>query len=279
MTVVKYDCKCGGRFSERTQLKHLKTKKHLKYSNRIYSIVENNIINRKFLIYMEDSRIQAIEDKRIRDEQRMMYHDDICYLSVPYCDRFDAKRLGCTWDHIRKRWYIHSGKGYYEDCVSRWMTKQKLEGEDRKFGGNELFVDLIPKTSYYENARKAFPRSEWDKIRFGVYDRADYKCECCNACSKLEAHERWHYDFKTKTQKLVRIVALCRPCHRVTHMGHSYHNGWYQETYNHLIKVRGFTDNEAGSHLDEAYAIHKIRGNVQWTIDLSLLVNNGFKLK
>ena len=139
----------------------------MKYSNRIYAIVQNNINYRKHLIHEEESIIRFKEGKRIRDEQSMMYNDDICYLSVPYADRYNAKSLGCTWDKYRKRWYIDSGKGNYDVCVLRWMTKQKLEGEDRKFGGNELFVDLIPKTSYYENARKFFPRSEWDKIRLG----------------------------------------------------------------------------------------------------------------
>jgi len=37
----------------------------------------------------------------------------------------------------------------------------------------------------------------------------------------LDAHERWEYNFETNTQKLVRIIALCKMCHASTHYGHS----------------------------------------------------------
>jgi 5-methylcytosine-specific restriction endonuclease McrA len=61
-------------------------------------------------------------------------------------------------------------------------------------------------------------------LRQHVYERVNFVCECCGVdtkCQKvqLEAHERWSYNPKTKTQKLERLVALCSSCHEVTHMG------------------------------------------------------------
>ena len=60
-----------------------------------------------------------------------------------------------------------------------------LIGEDRQFGGNVLYKDLIPNTTWFNNVRSCVSRSSWDKLRKQVYERVDYKCECCNTdCKK-----------------------------------------------------------------------------------------------
>lgn len=67
---------------------------------------------------------------------------------------------------------------------------------------------------------------DWSRLRHLVATRVDYRCECCGVqCSRtsgdglprLDAHERWRYQYGT--QKLMRIVALCEPCHEATNMG------------------------------------------------------------
>ena len=89
-----------------------------------------------------------------------------------------------------------------------------LKGEDRTFGGNELFVDLIPSNCWFTNVRTFVHFSDWDRLRNHIYERVDFRCECCNISTihanvQLEAHERWEYNELTLTQKLVRLVALC----------------------------------------------------------------------
>ena len=104
-------------------------------------------------------------------------------------------------------------------------------GEDRSFGGGELFVDLVPKTAWGKNARAVINKGDWDRVRKHVYARAGYKCECCGIDTRdetagpggrktrLEAHERWHYNGATGVQTLKRLVALCHECHEATHFG------------------------------------------------------------
>lgn len=91
-----------------------------------------------------------------------------------------------------------------------------------------------------------------------MYSRINYTCECCftNCIQKkipIEAHERWNCDFTTQTQKLVRLIGLCKPCHLATHIGYAKIIGKEQETLLHLKKVRNFDSLELKNHIDDAY--------------------------
>ena len=159
----------------------------------------------------------------------------------------------------------------------------KFIGEDRSFGGSELFVDLIPKSCWFSNVRYCVSPEDWNVIRKKVYSRVGYTCECCFVnCIKekipIEAHERWSYDYDTHTQKLIRLVGLCKPCHQVTHIGLARVNGLEEEALQHLKKVRGFGLVELKEHIDMAYAIWSERNQYVWNLDLSLITTNGYKL-
>jgi hypothetical protein len=68
----------------------------------------------------------------------------VTYLAVPYAEKDAAKALGARWDAAKKQWYAPHAAD--EELVRRWPINTApvcLHGEDRTFGGNELFVDLI----------------------------------------------------------------------------------------------------------------------------------------
>ena len=156
-------------------------------------------------------------------------------------------------------------------------------GEDRTFGGNELFIDLIPQTSWFKNVRSCFSKKDWDIIRKYIYQRTNYICECCGKdCSNtkdIEAHERWLYDELTSTQKLIRIIALCKKCHMSTHYGLANILGKTKEINEHIKKVKNIDEEELIEHIDEAYKIWNLRNMFQWNLDLSLIESSGFKIK
>lgn len=163
------------------------------------------------------------------------------------------------------------------------MQNNNLIGEDRTFGGSELFVDLIPSSCWFTNVRYCVDSEDWKCIRKKVYSRINYVCECCKKnCIveklQIEAHERWSYDYSTLTQKLVRIIGLCKPCHLVTHYGFARISGKEQETFEHLKKVRGFELDELKKHIDTAYDIWMKRNQYEWNLDLSLITSNGYKI-
>lgn len=211
------------------------------------------------------------------------------YISVLFEDKDYAKSLGAKWDGEKRQWYIP--KNVNETNKLKLQEKYKnnnepileLIGEDRTFGGNELFVDLIPSTCWFTNVRYCIHPSHWDKVRKFVYERVNYNCECCGINTKshkiqLDAHERWLYDNATHTQKLIRIVALCYDCHQTTHMGLAGIKGKGYDAMKHLQTIRNFTEEECNEHIEEAFKIWEYRCKFEWILDISLIENNNIKL-
>jgi hypothetical protein len=203
----------------------------------------------------------------------------VIYLNIPYSERKIAKEYGAIWDKKKKCWYCNDENN--ELCKLYENNKEiEIIGEDRLFGGNELFIDMIPKTSYFKNVRSLFKESDWNLIRHHIYSRANNRCECCG-CKRnkfLEAHERWIFDFENKTQKLIRIIALCKLCHQATHYGRSKVFKDITKINEHIKKVKRISDEELKIHIKEAYQIWKERNNINWIIDTSIITNSGFSI-
>ena len=203
------------------------------------------------------------------------------YLVVPYDEKNQAKQLGARFDWDVKKWYFMSDNSNSDILQKRWKLNTDpiiLTGEDRTYGGNELFIDLIPRSCWFTNVRSCTHSSDWDRLRHHIYSRVNNTCECCNNKKNIEAHERWSYDSKTKIQKLVRLVALCKMCHTTTHFGFAKIRGIGHQALEHLKKVRGFTHEEAMEHKKQAYKVWSERNKTEWTLDLSILTNNNIKL-
>jgi len=147
-------------------------------------------------------------------------------------------------------------------------------GEDRAFGGNCLYVDLIPKTAFYKNVRTALPRREWDVLSRFVRDREE-RCEACGAATPYErrqAHERWQYDNSRAIQRLVRLVSLCRRCHEATHFGLTVLFGNEGRAAAHLAAVNRWNDQQLTQHIDDAFSVWRERNRIAWQQDLSIVV-------
>lgn len=202
------------------------------------------------------------------------------YLSIPYAEKEEAKRFGARWDPDKKLWYSPDGRN---ELIERWPLNEvepikTLIGEDRGFGGNTLFVDLVPTSCWFTNVRKCIHFTDWDRLRRFIYERANFQCECCQAKTPLDAHERWHFDEKRKIQKLMRIIALCKPCHEATHMGLAQIKGRGDIATQHLIKVSGMNQLEAINHIEQSFGLWRKRNLFTWNLDLTLITDSGIKL-
>lgn len=139
---------------------------------------------------------------------------------------------------------------------------------------NKLTIDLIPRTSFFTNLRILLTQKEWDIIRKQVYKNANYKCEICGGKGRthpVECHEQWEYDSETKTQKLIGLIALCPPCHSVTHIGLAEVKGNLETAIRHLAKVNSITIKDAYSLRENAFKQWNERNKIKWTLDTSLL--------
>lgn len=161
---------------------------------------------------------------------------------------------------------------------------KELKGEDRSFGGNSLFVDLIPASCFFKNVRSDIKESHWRVLSKLVRARAGGQCETCGAAEDpesgnyLDAHERWHYDDATHVQKLMRIVSLCKSCHLHTHMGYANIQGKSEEAIAHKMKVSGLSRAEVDQEIEAAFKLWEQRNRGSWKLDLGILTNSGVRV-
>lgn len=136
----------------------------------------------------------------------------------------------------------------------------------------KLDFELVPDSCWYSNLRSALPQGAWDVIRKKAYVRANGQCMICGVLSaRLEAHEQWEYDDQKGVQKLANVVAVCRACHEVIHIGRTQLMGREREASEHFMKVNGCTYAEYRKALGEANAVHRERSKREWLLDISEL--------
>lgn len=137
----------------------------------------------------------------------------------------------------------------------------------------KLNFELVPDSCWYSNLRSILSPAQWDTVRREAYSRAGGRCMVCGAkSSRLEAHERWEYDEVNAVQKLSDVVAVCRACHEVIHIGRTQLMGGEERATEHFMKVNGCSYSEYRKALGEANAAHRRRNKVpEWRLDLSYL--------
>lgn len=137
----------------------------------------------------------------------------------------------------------------------------------------KLNFELVPDCCWYSNLRSILSPAQWDTVRKEAYSRAGGRCMICEAkTSRLEAHERWEYDEENRVQRLSAVVAVCRACHEVIHIGRTQLLGNEERAAEHFMKVNGCTYAEYRKALGEANATHRRRNQIpEWSLDLSYL--------
>lgn len=137
----------------------------------------------------------------------------------------------------------------------------------------KLNFELVPDSCWYSNLRTVLSPSAWDLIRRRVYANAGGKCEICGGSSnRLEAHEQWEYDEENKIQRLKRVVAVCRACHQVIHIGRTQIMGGEEAASRHFMQVNGCCYAEYRKALGKANEDHLRRNKIdEWALDVTWL--------
>ncbi|MGH9214185.1 MAG: DUF5710 domain-containing protein [Acidimicrobiales bacterium] len=207
------------------------------------------------------------------------------WLDVPFSEKDKAKALGARWDPARKRWYApRQGMAALDDWAATPPLPEVLPGEDRAFGSG-LFVDLVPASCWFTNARSCVAEIDWERLRRMVCGRAGWACEACGdgedreASQWLAVHERWEYLEAQQVQRLRRLICLCSPCHTATHIGLAGLRGKRDTAIRQLRRVNGWTTSRAEAHVTDAFAIWRARSAKDWTLDLSILTDAGVSLR
>lgn len=140
----------------------------------------------------------------------------------------------------------------------------------------KLKIEIIPDGCWKYNLRTVLPAKLWNFIKSDVKNQANGKCLACGKeTQKLEAHERWDYNEKTGTVKLIEVVALCKDCHMATHMERTHitcDKAEAERIEDHYMKVNGVSYAEFRKDLGEANERQKSLNKVsEWKMDLSYL--------
>lgn len=93
---------------------------------------------------------------------------------------------------------------------------------------------------------------------------------CGAPCNRLEAHEQWSYDEDNAVQSLRDVIAVCRSCHEVIHIGRTQLMGREREASEHFMKVNDCTYAEYRKALGRANEDHRRRNRIpEWKLDIS----------
>lgn len=135
----------------------------------------------------------------------------------------------------------------------------------------KLKIELVPESSWHYNLRSVLKKSEWEYIKVKVKQKSGGKCSICGKeTSLLDAHEVWEYDEEKGVQKLKDVIAVCKDCHSVIHIGFTSLKGNIERAENHYLKVNNCTYAEYKQDLKKAQEEHKRRNKVaEWTLDIS----------
>ena len=136
----------------------------------------------------------------------------------------------------------------------------------------KLTFELVPEECWRANLRALLTQTEWDIVRKDAYKRSGYRCSKCGAKGRLEAHEVWRYDDEKALQKLENVVALCRNCHEIKHIGRTQLKGRDADAMEHFMKVNHCSQMDYHAALAEANEEYFRRNRVEgWVTDVSWL--------
>ena len=137
----------------------------------------------------------------------------------------------------------------------------------------KLDFELVPDGCWKSNLRYILSKGQWDFLKKDARGRANGKCAICGKKTRfLDAHERWSYDKNKGVQKLEDIIAVCKDCHSVIHIGYTSIKGDIERAENHFMKVNNCSYAEYRKALGEANERHKELNQVsEWTLDLEYL--------
>ena len=136
-----------------------------------------------------------------------------------------------------------------------------------------LEIELVPRTSWWNNLRKSVHKSDWDRIRKKIYSDYNHRCGICGDSSRMNCHEIWSYHDEKHIQRLDGFIALCNMCHHVKHIGLAgilANQGRldYDKVVEHFMRVNDCSQNDFLTHRAEAFQIWEERSQHKWDIDL-----------
>jgi hypothetical protein len=173
-----------------------------------------------------------------------------------------------------------------DEAVPQKTSSAELLGgaviQSPSIGPGRIYPDMLPENVWGSNLRGILTRTEWDRLRVPVCERAGNVCEVCSRAGfdpdtrrwrRPDCHELWSFEIRGDrfVQRLDRLIALDADCHRVQHIGLAGAKGEMHLVRRRLAEVNRWKAERSQAAIEEAFAICRHRASFHWDLDLSLL--------
>jgi len=203
------------------------------------------------------------------------------WLDLTYEESREAKKLGARWDPSAKRWYatpetVGKLKQWVAEGAIQPENIRALPGEDRAFGGTQLFTDLLPQPSSFTTIEAHLSYRQRDTLWAHVLERSNHQCELCGTKEnrrggiRLHLRDRWGYDDEQSRATLRRILLLCTPCYLASRLCVT-NEGMEEQSVAQLQKINGWPEQQAREYLRESFYLWRSRSGRSWVISAAIL--------
>lgn len=151
--------------------------------------------------------------------------------------------------------------------------------EDYEYGGDGIYVDLIPSTCWGVNVVTKISTADMRAMSKIVFDRVGNKCECCTKhTNRPQLHERWRYtrSYNVNVQQLVRLMCVCKPCMDLTYLT-NYKYGIEctsnDNIYQSIATINKLAIRDVRTMIRLAHETYEYRNNYDWTLNLNILTS------
>ena len=172
-----------------------------------------------------------------------------------------------------------------------WKIKPSskyLDGEDVDLYENyQLAPDVRPISIHGKGITKDnMPSEDYRRLKRFSSERDGGRCKCCKRILPNFVSGDWwkvdeiiDYNIDKKIAVVKSIITVCKTCWLSRHLGSAQCQGLYQDAIGNLKRIRNIDDEQ----LNELLENHRrgedlIKVRDQWSLDVSLLTNNGFTL-
>jgi hypothetical protein len=184
-------------------------------------------------------------------------------LYVPMKSNKYVKKNGAHFNWDKKCWFVR-GKKHPLIRKFGWVNLNDNYKENPEFQFEYLPVGALGNTVRNNEGNDA-----WFRIRPHVFKRAKYKCELCGVKAPLDCHESW--SFKDNTQKLEKLMGVCRKCHDCIHLNHRAYGYNIQDLLEHIQNVLKVPKEELLKMSEIAENRKTEIDNIDWDFDSSCL--------
>lgn len=210
----------------------------------------------------------GLDDSNRVSELNQLY--DYCYLAVEYAQKDRAKALGAKWDGTAKKWYTLKSNPNYGKLEEYLVTQKAIEDFDFEDYDNELpflsinDTNLLPQEMDYK---------DYLLLEEHVKTRSEGDCQLCLEKGELFLCEVYEYTPEEERKKLTRLFAACKDCRNL------YRYGIKNKNTEYLIQLTDMNEEEATEYITKMANKKLELDQIKWNLDLSIITDNGLKLK